>query len=177
MKTPRALFVSLVVVVMSLLAAAQDVNTDYNHQIPFNQYHTYSWMRIQTDNPLWEPRIQQAVDQELQSKGWRRVDSGGQVSLSAVGAVKNEKQYQTFYNNMGGWGWGWGGFGDQATTTVQNERIGTLVVDMYDTNSKQLIWRGVASDTLSEKAEKNEDKLQKTADKMFKDFPPKEGGK
>ena len=175
MKVSRSLLACLVVSTMSLFLAAQDVHTDYNHQTPFNQYHTYSWTRIQTDNPLWQPRIQQAIDKDLQAKGWRRVDSGGQVSVSAVGAVHNEKEYQTFYNGMGGWRWG--GFGDEATTTVQNERIGTLVVDMYDSNSKQLIWRGVASDTLSEKPEKNEDKLQKTADKMFKSFPPKQEGK
>ncbi len=154
-----------------VVAAAQDVHTDYNHQLAWGQYHTYSWSRIQTDNPLWTPRVQQAVDSELQKKGWQRVDSGGQVTVSAVGAVRNQREYQTFYNGMGGWRWG--GFGDQATTTVVNQPIGSLVVDMYDSANKQLIWRGVASDTLSENPEKNENKLQKSADKMFKDFPPK----
>lgn len=158
-----------------LVLVAQDVHTDYSHQLPWGQFHTYSWSRVQTDNPLWTPRIQQAVDTELQKKGWRRVDSGGQVTVSAVGAVRNQKEYETFYNGMGGWRWG--GFGDEATTTVVNQPIGTLVVDMYDSANKQLIWRGVAADTLSEKPQKNEKKLEKTADKMFKDFPPNPGNK
>jgi hypothetical protein len=173
MKVSRFLVaISAVALACSLAAMADDVRTDYNHQVDFAQYHTYSWSRVQTDNPLWQPRIRQAVDNDLQAKGWQRVDSGGQVSISAVGAVNNQRQYQTFYNGMGGWGWG--GFGDEATTTVENQRIGTLVVDMYDTANKQLIWRGVASDTLSDNPEKDESRLQKTTEKMFKDFPPRE---
>jgi len=37
--------------------------------------------------------------------------------------------------------------------------IGTLVVDLFDTPSKKLIWRGQASDVLSDKPEKNDKKL------------------
>ena len=71
-------------------------------------------------------------------------------------------------------GWWWGGWGARtATTTVENQPVGTLVLDMYDAGNHRLIWRGMAADTLSEKPEKNENKLQKTATKMFKDFPPK----
>jgi hypothetical protein len=61
----------------------------------------------------------------------------------------------------------------EATTTEQDYKEGTLVVDIYDTNSKQLIWRGSAEDTLSDKAEKNEKSLDKGVAKMFQEFPPK----
>ena len=152
---------------------AQQVTTDYDHHANFANYHTYSWMKVQTEDPLWQPRIMEAVDKELQKKGWQRVDSGGDVVLAAVGAAKNQKEYQTFYDGFGGWGWrGFGG--ETATTTVQNERVGTLVIDMYSAQNKQLLWRGKSQDTLSDKPEKNEGKLEKSVDKMFKDFPPKE---
>ena len=36
-----------------------------------------------------------------------------------------------------------------------------------------MIWRGIASDTLSDKPQKNEKNLDKSVDKMLKDFPPK----
>lgn len=176
MRLFRFVAISVAAIFACCLAAAQDVHTDFDHDVDFRQFHTYSWSRVHTDNPLWEPRIQRAVDRELQSKGWRRLDSGGQVSISAVGAVHNQKEYTTFYSGMGGWRWG--GFGQgQATTTVDNEKIGTLVVDLYDTGNKQLIWRGEARGTLSDNPQKNEKKLQKTVDKMFKKFPPEEGGK
>ncbi len=153
----------------SAISFAQDVKTDYDHHANFSQYHTYSWQKVQTSNPLWESRIQSAVDRDLQSKGWQRVDNGGDVALAAVGSARNQKEYQTFYDGMGGWRWG--GFGE-TTTQVQNYPVGSLVLDMYDTHSKQLIWRGVSSDTLSDKPEKNEEKLDKAVKKMLDHFPP-----
>ena len=60
----------------------------------------------------------------------------------------------------------------QATTTEQDYKEGTLVLDFYDGNTKQLIWRGSAEDTLSDKASKNEKKLDKGVAKMLKGFPP-----
>lgn len=156
----------------SVAAFAQNVHTDYDHHANFSQYHTYYWAKVQTEDPLWQQRIQEAVDKDLQAKGWQKVDSGGDVAVTAVGATHNQQEYQTFYNNMGP-GWFWGGFGTEAQTTVQNYKVGTLVVDLYDAHNKHLIWRGVASDTLSEKPEKNEHKLDKAVDKMFDHFPPR----
>ena len=60
----------------------------------------------------------------------------------------------------------------EATTTEQDYKEGTLVIDLYDAKTKQLIWRGSAEDTLSEKEAKNEKNLDKGVAKMFKGFPP-----
>jgi hypothetical protein len=155
---------------VALGAAAQDVKTDYDHHANFSQYHTYYWEKVQTTDPLWQSRIQDAVDHDLQAKGWQRVDNGADVAIAAVGSARNEKEYQTFYNVMGGWRWG--GFGE-TTTTVENYRVGTLVLDFYDAHNKQLIWRGSAQEALSDKPEKNEKKLEKSVSKMLDHFPPK----
>jgi hypothetical protein len=160
---------------LSAVAVAQEVHTDYDHHTNFSQFHTYSWAKVQTENPLWEQRIKDAVDKQLQAKGWQRVNSGGDVALTAVGAARNQQEYQTFYNGFGP-GWWWGGFGNGATTTVQNYRVGTVVIDVYNAQNKHLIWRGTASDVLSDKPEKNEHKLDKAVNKLFEHFPPKEQG-
>src|SRR5262249_57184338 len=128
-----------------------------------SQYRTYQWSKVHTSNPLWQDRIVSSVDAQLRSKGWRRVEGNPDVALTAVGATQEEKEYQTFYDGLGP-GWFWRGFGDQATTTVVTYRVGTLVLDMYDTKTHKLIWRGTASDTLSKKPEKNEDKLEKSVE-------------
>jgi hypothetical protein len=60
-----------------------------------------------------------------------------------------------------------------ATTTVDNVEVGTLVIDMYDSASKHLVWRGMAHGQLSDKPEKNTEKLQKAVKKMFGKFPPR----
>jgi hypothetical protein len=154
------------------ISFAQDVNVDYDHHANFERYHTYSWKMVKTPNTIWDQRVQDSVNQQLQKKGWQLVPSGGDVMLSAIGTTQTQTELQTFYNGPGWGGWGWGGFGT-ATTTPEQYKVGTLVVDMFDANGKQLLWRGAAKDTLSDKPSKNTEKLNKAVDKMFKSFPPK----
>lgn len=157
-------------------ALAQKISTDYDHSAPFHDFHTYSWGKVQTSDPLFVDRIKQEVDRDLQAKGWQLQPGGGDVVVVAVGATKNQQEYDTFYNDLGGWGWrrGWGGGGFGETyTTVQQVPVGTLVVDMYSPQEHKLIWRGTASDTLSNNPDKNTGKLDKAIDKMFDKFPPK----
>jgi hypothetical protein len=154
-------------------AFAQHVKTDFDHQANFSQYKTYSWQEIKPANSLWDARIKSAVDAQLAARGWSLVNSGGDVSVVAIKTTQTERTLQTFYDGFGG-GWRWRGFGGmgESTTTEQDYKEGTLVVDMYDAKTKQLIWRGSAEDTLSDKAAKNEKNLDKGVAKMFKKFPP-----
>jgi hypothetical protein len=75
---------------------------------------------------------------------------------------------------MGGYGYRYGGMGGMATasTTVSEYAVGSLVVDMFDPKTKNLVFRGTAEDEISDNPEKNAKRLEKAADKMFKNFPP-----
>jgi hypothetical protein len=155
----------------ALIAFAARDSTDYNHSADFSQYHTYSWIKVKAD-PLWVDRITQAVDKELAAKGWTRVDAAGDTGVTAFQTTREQPTIQTFYDGFGG-GWFWRGWGDGiATTTVEETPVGTLVVDIFDNHTKKLIWRGIATDTLSGKPEKDEKKLEKAVEGMFKHFPP-----
>jgi hypothetical protein len=157
----------------SISASAQKVVTDYDHSVNFSQYHTYSWGHVHSSDPLFEQRVRDAVDHDLQAKGWHQVPEGGDVTLTAVAIKRNQHEYTTFYDGLGG-GWRWRGWGTgMATTTVDSIPVGTLVIDIYDSSSKQLIWRGEAHDQLSGKPEKDTKKLEKAVDKMFDKFPPR----
>lgn len=168
---------------MSLLAgmaSAQQVKTDYDRSANFAQYKTYSWQNVKTKDPLDVDRIKNAVNAALAAKGWSQVDSGGDVSIVAVEITRDQQTLNTFYDGMGG-GWGWrrfggGGFGE-ATTTTETYTVGTVVVDLFDTKTKQLIWRASSSDTLSNNSDKNIKNLDKGVEKMFQHFPPKSSKK
>lgn len=167
------LMATLAVVFFSIAALAQKVVTDYDHSANFSQYHTYSWGHVHSSDPLYEQRIRDAVDHDLQAKGWQPAPAGGDVTLTAVLIKRNQNEYSTFYTGLGG-GWRWRGWGGgMTTTTVDRIPVGTLIVDIYDTNSKQLVWRGEAHDQLSNKPEKDTKKLEKAVDKMFEKFPPR----
>jgi hypothetical protein len=150
------------------------VTTDYDKSVDFSKYHSYSWLDVKAGDPLWTDRIKSAVDRQLTAKGWQLAPSGGDASVAAFGSTKTVPRLETFYDGLGGgWGWrGWGGGIGTATTTVEDESVGTLVVDIFDTPTKKLIWRGKSTDTLSDKPDKNEKKLDKDVAEMFKKFPP-----
>ena len=161
---------------MVLLGSAfgQHIQTDFDHQANFSRYKTYSWQEVKASNSLWDDRIKDAVNAQLAAKGWTQVDNGADVAIVAIKTTQTEKTLRTFYDGLGG-GWRWRGFGGfgESTTTEQDYKEGTLVVDMYDASTKQLIWRAGAEDMLSDKAEKNEKNLDKGVAKMFKSFPPR----
>ena len=150
------------------------VRTDYDHNASFQSYKTYSWLKVQAGNSLWDGRLQQDVDSELASKGWSKVESGGDAVVSAFRSTRNEQTLETFYDGFGG-GWGWRGFGGigMSTTNTVTTKVGNVVIDIFDGKSQKLIWRGTDNDDLSSNADKNIQKLQKDVNGMFKHFPPK----
>jgi len=96
----------------------------------------------------------------------------------AILMTHDQQTLNTFYDGFGGgWGWrrfgggGFGGLGD-ATTTTDTYQMGTVVVDLFDTKTKQLLSRGITSDTLSNNSSKNIENLNKGVEKMFRKFPP-----
>jgi len=155
--------------------------TDYNHQADFSHYHTFSFGKVHTANPLYEQRVRRDVTEELTKDGLQMAPSGGDLVITAIGDTHNKQEYNSFYNGLGGDGFGWGGWGGdwggggmgQTTTSVQEVPVGTLMVDLYDNQNKQLVWRGRSSGKISDSGDKNRKNLEKAVDKMFKDFPPK----
>jgi hypothetical protein len=176
MKVQKAVFALMAM--MFLFAgksSAQQVKTDYDRSTNFTQYKTYSWEQVKTKDSLDVDRIKSAVNAALAAKGWTQVDSGGDVSIVAMEITKNQQTLNTFYDGFGG-GWGWrrfggGGFGE-ATTTTETYKVGTLVVDLFDSKTKKLLWRGTSSDTLSNNSDKNIKNMDKGIEKLFKQFPP-----
>jgi hypothetical protein len=178
----RRVAIAAALCLLGAAAFAQDVKTDYDKDANFAGLKTFA-VKVGTswNNPLSEKRVVGEIEQTLTEKGWTKADSAKADALVVIhGATEKEKTLNTFYSGgYGGYGWrGWGGGGmGSATTTTSEYLVGTLVVDIFDAKSKQLVFRGTATDELSDKPEKNQKKLAKASDKMFKDFPPGSGKK
>ena len=175
---------SAAILCFSALASADSVKVDYNHHKDFASYHTYTWNTIHVSDQFNADRIRHAVDKLLKKDGWKEVASGGQVTIMATDNIHSEQEAETYYTGMGGgWGggWGWGGWGwgsmggidDEATTTTTNVRLAHVVIDMFDSSSKDLLWRGVSRGELTSKSNVNRKRLYEDIDHMFKNFPPK----
>jgi Domain of unknown function (DUF4136) len=169
-------------VVLGLLfssgAVAQKINVDWDRQANFSQYHSYMWQ--QSPHPakgFWDQRITDAVDQQLQAKGLTKVDANPDLWVVYSNSIHDQKEVVGTGYNMGpGWGWGgWGAWGGGPTTTTYNTyvtRLGTLVVEISDVKEKDLLWRGSATDTISDNSNKNIKTLDKAVAKLFKNYPP-----
>ena len=152
---------------------AQQVKTDYDRAANFSQYKTYSWEKVQTPDPLWVDRIKAAVNAALVAKGWTQVESGGDISIVAIEIDRDHQTLNTYYDGFGaGRRWrGFGGFGE-STTTSDTYTVGTLVVDLFDAKTKNLVWRGASNGMLSNKSDKNIKSLNRGVQKLFQHFPP-----
>jgi hypothetical protein len=158
-------------------AFAQDVKVDFDKDADFTHIKTFSIdIATKWGNPLGEKRVLTEITQGITEKGWAVAEAGKADAVVVLhGATEKQKSLNTFYSGgYGGYGWrgyGAGGMGT-STTTVSEYMVGTLVVDIFDAKTKQLLYRGIAQDELSDKPEKNAKKLAKASDKLFKDFPP-----
>jgi hypothetical protein len=167
-KNASRIIVATFLFLAALQAGAQKTSVDWDHNVTdFAQYKTYAWSKPlrPTQNPLMDQRIVAAVDAQLAAKGFRKVETGPEVLVTYGAGV--QKETSAVATGFGGWRMGGG---VQRIDPVTEDR-GTLVVDL--SNNKQLIWRGVASDTLSDKPDKNAQKIEQAVEKLFKSYPPK----
>ena len=171
-------------------AYADKVSVDWDRQANFQQYKTYAWLESQNpiEDQLMAKRIIQAVDGQLRAKGLRRVepDQGPDLSIAYESGVSQKVSWVPYPFVAPAWGWyagpepGWGPYWGPGLGAwdapygvyplVQD--VGTLSVNIVDEHQKQLVWRGVASDTLKEKPEKNARKICELVAKMFRKYPP-----
>lgn len=166
----------LLVVVLSLTSgrlAAQDVKYNFMPGTDFSKYHTYRWVNIEGGahpNQIVDAEIKQSIDSQLAAKGMTKTDSDkADLYVGYQIAVDQEKQWSA-------WGTGRGLGGGMGSATSSTINVGTLVLDMYDPGTKQLVWTGNATKTIDpgSNQEKNEKNLNKAMAKLLKNYPPKQ---
>jgi len=157
-------------------AQAQHVTTDYDKDAKFSECKAYQWGRTgqEVKDPLMADRVVKALEGQLAAKGLTKAAEGtaGTCYVAYQAAVKETKG--ATINTMGGFGWGgrWGGgFGDIQGYTMKD---GELVVDLFNP-TKKMMWRASATDSISDKPEKEAKKIEKAIEKMFEKFPPAPG--
>ena len=171
--------------VISSRALGQDVRYNFDKGTDFSKFKTYRWVELKDANKpddLTDKQIKAAVDAQLAQKGLTKTDGdNADLYVAYQTAIGTEKQFTSY--NMGGWGYGPGWYGGgwysrgggMTTGSTSTIYSGQLVVDMYNPQGHDLIWRGVVSKTLDPKAkpEKREKNMNKALTKLFKNYPPK----
>jgi hypothetical protein len=157
-------------VFLALAAVAwAGVKTDYDPSARFGEYHTFAWKASDADpsgvanNSLVEDRVQEAVSRALVNKGLREDQQKPDIYMSYSFSAKERADVDPSW-------WGWRRY---HPADVYYYTEGTLMLDMIDAKTNQLVWRAhgtsTGNDLMDVQAQKKIDKLVSDA---FKKFPP-----
>jgi hypothetical protein len=152
--------------------ALAGVSVDYDESVDFSKYATYGWLEgTPAQNPLVQKRIVAAVEREIEAKGLAKATGAPDLLLATHASATSEKRIDVDDYGYSSRGPGWG----TTTMSVRDIAVGTLMVDLIDADSKELVWRSIATQTLGGNldADKIDKRINKMTAKMFKKFPPK----
>ncbi len=159
--------------------SSMSVQTDFSEDIDFSAFETFKYEEsdksLAASSPLAHQRVVAAIRQGMTGVGLTEVESNPDLLVAYYGATNEQLQFQTTYMGVGGRG-RWGrrgsvGIATSSTRAVSYEQ-GTLVIDVWETEENQLVWRGVVTDTLSGNPDRNTDKINRGVARAFENFPP-----
>jgi len=177
--TPRLTILTALALTITLAggtAVAAETNVDYDHKVDFSKFKTFTLKAgTPAQTPFAQQRLEESITAALTARGWSKA-TGGTGDVQVVTHVQHSTQkvadVTTFgYGGYPGWH-GWGGSYGTSSVSVREIPMGTLIMDIVDGSTNILVWRGVASDTLSDNADKMKKKVDKALTKLLRDFPP-----
>lgn len=155
----------------ALAAMAQHITMEFDPAADFSRYRTFSIQdgQLNSKNPalnseLVKKRIEAAIERDLAAKGLERGGTGkSDLNVRYHFGSARKAQVERYPA-------GWRGWGTRVVKVPYTE--GTLVLDLRDTGTRSLVWRGIARQDKSD-ANKLQEKLDDMVKKAFDKYPPK----
>lgn len=190
--TRGSIIVAVIVIFVAMLAtscSSLTATADYDKNLDFTQFKTasfYGWAKESDSilNRFDKERIENATTNEFQKRGYEFVGAKSDIVVSLF-VVVDKKTSRTAYTNhygMGGYygyyGYGWGPRYGGSTTTIQDVEYaeGTIIIDVFDGKTKELIWQGVASDVISENPQTRDRQVPYIIRRLMSNYPVKVNG-
>src|SRR5262249_49000779 len=154
---------------------AQKVSYDFDRSADFSKIRTFGFREGTTsDNPLIDQRLVATITSVLSQKGLLRDDPNPDMTIDARLTFNQRSEVLPYGPAYGYRGWYWGGLWGPPYASVRDVTMGTLVIDMIDSDNARLIWggTGVSEGEWELKGEKIDKVVNKTVTKILKDFPP-----
>jgi len=177
------------ILLLSLLAgllvgcSSLRVTTDFAEGTDFSAFRTFQYRdssnTLAVSSPLSHQRIVNAIRRGMVSSGLSEVKENPDVFVTYYGSIEQETHFHTTYSQLNSWngshqnsrGMGFGG--SSSTTRPTTVTRGTLVIDVWDASQNTLIWRSVATSTLSSSPEQSARVINDSVERAFSRFPPK----
>lgn len=161
------------------------VYSDKDQSADFTKYSTfeyYGWAdnsdAIMTS--LDKDRIENSFGEEFEKRGMKYVaeKGAGDVIVSLFIVTEDKESTSAYTTHMGGggfygdWGYGYGGLGVSRTNYTTTEYTeGTLVVSLYDKDTKKLIWQSSGTGLIQEDPAKRAKSLPNDIARIMAEYP------
>ncbi|WP_395042788.1 DUF4136 domain-containing protein [Flavobacterium sp.] len=164
-------FILLLFVLAS--CSSVSVNSDYDKKVDFTSYKTYAYLKNAIDkveiSDLDKKRILRSIDEAMTTKNFTKSETPDVL----ISIFTKENERVDVYNNSGfGFGWSpfWGmGIGYNHVNTTPE---GTLIIDILDAKTKELVWQGEGSGYLTKNTDKKDARIKEFVDKILAQYPP-----
>ena len=171
----KRLFGIFALTVIAACGSGINIRHDYDRTVDFRRYRRYQWIDqsqqadpAQRVNTIVDRRIKQAVNVNLLSRGMQLVEDNADILVTYHTGTQDQI-------DVSGSGYTYGSYWGGAGVNTYHYQKGTLVLDIIDARTKELVWRGTATKTLD--ANPTPEKIDKTindaVEKLLKDYPPK----
>jgi len=171
------------VIALGLLVGCSSirVTTDYAEDTDFSKFQTFAYEEsentVARSSPLAHQRIVTAIRRGMTSSGLTEVDKDPDLKVTYRGSTEQQVEFRTTYSGASTWGRPsrYRGVGvGMTTSTTRPSTItqGTLMIDIWDVAANAMVWRSVATSTLSSDPSQNTSTINKAVEKAFNDFPP-----
>lgn len=169
----RIFTLSIAVFALAAAVQAQSVKIDFDPSADFAGVRSYSFQSGKKiggsallDNTLIDSRIRQAVERELGARNVRETRDNPDVLVAYHVGRKDRVDVDAFSYGIGPrWRAGW------TDVMVTNYTEGTLILDIIDAQTNELIWRAYCTGAVTSPEQAGK-KIDKAAKKAFKKYPP-----
>jgi hypothetical protein len=176
---------ALALALVASAAHAQKVYVDYDGATAFSQLRTFELVETNEDlrdlSTVLHERVFSTIAQYLSEGGMTQVEQDPDVFVAYFTADRGHLRLilgdlDYTYGESFEHGEYWqGGVGTRTPDTFTFEE-GTLVIDVWEADTKRLIWRGIATAALGKTNDKNVEKLEKALAKIFEQWEKEYGG-
>ena len=178
MKAKTLSLILLLALVFTGCGTTMRVASDYNESIDFARYQTFAWMTPPraindplVDYPAIALRIERAIEDQLEAKGFSKVDDEPDFYVVFHAALRQQIT-RTYIDR---WGYGYPHFPRwgprRGGVFVDIYDVGTLVIDIVDAQADELVWRGTATDVVSNDPQQVRKQIHMAVQEILALFP------
>ena len=155
-----------------------NISYDYDRTKDFSSLKSYGWLPVPEEsniNSLDLIRIKLAVNTELRNKGFEEVLNSPDFLVACHWGTKDTINVRPWGYGYGPYGRYWSGYwGHGGGVSVYQYEEGTLIIDIVESNAKNLLWRGAAKSAVDnvETPEKRDELINESVKKILINFPP-----